>query len=249
MNMAKQYAVAAIAIVLIVLGGVVHGDLTNRWRLSRQLGESVGRLKLIPAVIGDWTDGVEIPPDETMSRQLELGDYVGSTMRRYKNRRTGDVISLMVFSGRPGPVATHDPETCYGGSGYITVDKMYFPDRNKPAQWLDWADKKQAPRPEFFRADFVKTGAILPSRLRIYWSWSPDGKWRAVGDPRMEYASQRCLYKIYVVRELSLGSPGAGVGAADPGAEFLKVAMPVLQEALFYGPAPSPSTKATAQRG
>src|SRR5579859_2830796 len=112
MNRFAQYSLAAIAVVLICVGGVVHGDLTNRWSLSRQLGESVGRMKQIPPVIGDWTGGAEIPPDDVMVRQLELGDYVGASMRRYKNRRTGDTISLMLFSGRPGPVATHDPETC-----------------------------------------------------------------------------------------------------------------------------------------
>jgi hypothetical protein len=221
----KQYIPLAIAMAIILMAGAGHGNWTNRWGLSRELEESRVLLPKLPMVIGDWV-GEDTQLDETKRKQLiEVGEIVGYVMRTYKNRRTGDVLSLMIVSGRPGPISTHTPAVCYGNAGYK-------PPESPTKVQIETAE----PKPEFWKGDFRKENAILPSALRIYWSWSPKGTWKVVkdSDARLAFAPYRRLYKVYVVRDVPYSSTGTNSdNATDPGAEFLKVLMPVLQKTLF----------------
>jgi hypothetical protein len=141
--------------------------------------------------------------------------------RRYTNARTGDVVSVLLVCGRPGPMAAHTPDVCYGGAGYEMVGqpvrRTYRPTDAGPA--------------EFWTARFHKPSDPLGGQLRIYWSWNARGDWEAADNARLAFAGAGALYKIYVICEAS--AAGAAPEDDDPGKPFLDLALPSLEKALF----------------
>jgi hypothetical protein len=208
-----------IGAVILLVAGAVHGNWTNRWSLSRELEKSQTNLPKLPMVLGDWK-GEDAVMDDMRKAQLVQGEIVGHVMRRYVNRRTGDAVSLLVVSGRPGPISTHTPETCYGGEGYELKGPQtpYF---------MQLGPNEKA---TFWKGDFAKPNSVTRQGLRIFWSWSPDGKWQASTNPRVQFAPYRALYKVYVVNEgMMSGEPRAD----QVGPQFLELLMPMLQQTIF----------------
>src|SRR5689334_19742854 len=108
-----RWLFAGIAAALLVAAGIVHGFWTDRWSASGDLTEARLRLQNVPLTVGDW-EGEEI---EVKAGQAGPG-VAGCLQRRYFNRRLGATVVLALVNGRPGPVATHTPEVCYGASGF-----------------------------------------------------------------------------------------------------------------------------------
>ncbi len=175
-----------IAIPLVASYVVVEGIWTNRWTSSKELELASARLDEIPMIIGDW-QGKEQQIDEKF---LEQGEVSGYLLRDYVNRRTGETLQVLIICGTPGPTSVHTPDVCYQGAGYGMVA------REKQHK----EEVKSVPTPvEMWTADFRKMQADLPEQLRIYWSWSADGRWGAPSSPRWHYAGQPLLYKMYLV--------------------------------------------------
>src|SRR5262249_14936865 len=115
-------------------------------------------------------------------------------------------------------------DVCYGGAGYDVV--------TSPAQKavpVAGTDRDA----EFLTAQFRKQGKPLPGRprsnLRIFWSWKATGGWETPGSPRLAFARDPFLYKLYVAREMS---PDEEL-KEDPCVEFLRPFLPVLEKSLF----------------
>src|SRR5438128_10254718 len=92
-----------------LFSGIVHGVWSDRWTTAQAPQEAAAKLAGVPKTIGDW-DGQEDPVD---ARELRISEASGILKRRYLNRRTGSVVSLMLVCGRPGPVCVHTPDACY----------------------------------------------------------------------------------------------------------------------------------------
>src|SRR5438105_7726947 len=88
---------------VVASSGALHGVRTNRWAPSGALERATARLADLPMTVGDW-DG---QADELDARQAALAEVSGSVLRRYVNRRTGAVVSVLLVCGRPGPVSLH----------------------------------------------------------------------------------------------------------------------------------------------
>src|SRR5687768_3625371 len=112
--MARTFS-AWIATLLILGAGLAGGLWTNRWAVSAELETAVTRLGDLPPTIGDW-EGQKV--EALDARQLEIGEIAGHAVRQYKHRRNGQVISVLVVCGRPGPIAVHTPEVCFSGGGF-----------------------------------------------------------------------------------------------------------------------------------
>ena len=130
------------------------------------------------------------------------------------------------MNGRPGPVATHTPEVCYGASGYLVGTKKAVP-----------MDTKGAPG-QFWTSVAVKTKVTDELRVRIYWAWNAGQGWVASADARQQFPRFRypVLHKLYVVRDLSGVSTAAGGKSTDRDEvceAFLKAFLPELNHALF----------------
>lgn len=209
------------AALLTVLCGVAHGLRTDRWVVSKDLQDAAARLDKVPTTFGDW-----LGRDETIDRrQMEAAGIVGHLMRRYEDRRNGAVVSMLLVCGRPGPISVHTPDICYAGAGFTMADD--------PARLPLTCGAPPHPA-EAIWADFVKEKASSATRLRIYWTWSTGGPWRAPENPRLAHAAHRALYKLYVIHETN--GPAGPVGD-DPGLAFLRAAVPELERALTPAPA------------
>ena len=213
---------AGAASLLVVVSGLVHGVWTDRWASSGDLVEAANHLPLIPMNVGEW-EGKEI---EARPGQRAPG-VTGSLQRLYTNRRLGTSVVVALVNGRPGPVATHTPEACYGAGGY-RVGK-------KKSVAMDFSGVPA----QFWTSDAVREKVGEQEKIRIYWAWDAGAGWVASKDAREEFPRLRhpILHKLYVLRDLN--QAGASTVGPEPCEEFLKAFLPAMQGTLFAPPSAS----------
>lgn len=211
-----RFVPAVAAVVLVILSGVVHGLITDRWASSEEPIRAVERFDRISLKLGDW-QGQRLPLDAA-----QLGGPTGGFYGKYANARDGRTVTVFLVAGRPGPVSEHTPDVCYKASGFRVGSTQRF------ALPQDAA----APPAEFWTSQLVKTGSAAEMSLRIFWAWSSTGAWSAPDNPRFTFASRPALYKLYVIREL----PNPNDSLEDePCIDLMRQLMPELRKALFSG--------------
>jgi hypothetical protein len=216
------------AIVLVAATGYVNGLWTGRWSDTRAVAESAARLKSVPMEVGDWA-GKDVDFDV---KDYAAAGIEGALLRRYRNTRTGEEVTLMIVCGRPGPISVHTPDVCYPAAGYRLLS-----DRIATAVDLGGESAR------FWTLPMGKFDTVVPERLNVNFSWSVDGNWLAPDrDSRFVFAGSPVLFKLYAVRELSpraaSESPTADELAKDEVAvEFLKTIIPELR--VLFAPAPA----------
>ncbi len=202
---------------VVLSSGALHGVLTNRWGNSGALERATARLADLPMTLGEWDGQAE----ELDPREVALADVSGYVLRRYVNRRTGAVVSVLFVCGRPGPVAAHVPEICYRGGGYEPAGGRV---------------KQQAPggAGEIWACRFVKQQPSgREDHLQVFHAWNAAGRWEAPENPRPHFARQPALYKLMMSRRALTGDEPLDEG---PAVEFLKVLVPATERALFPAP-------------
>lgn len=206
------------ALATLVASGVTHGFWSGRWTKSRALEERVAALRNVPPKVGDW-----VGEDSQLDRRsVEMGEISGHLMRRYKNPRDGAEVTVLIVCGRPGPIAVHTPEVCYGGNGYAQLAP-----RQKYA-----VGSGGTPAGDVWSVDMGKGGPLGDQRLRVIYTWTTDGKWHASQAPRVDFAGAPALYKLYFVAPGDKGASPLG----GPQGRFLTQLLPVLQKSLFPSP-------------
>jgi hypothetical protein len=211
----KRLVPAAVAVVLVVLSGVVHGFWTGRWSAAAS-GDVAARLDSVALELGDW-QGQKLEPD---ARQGE--GMAGILYRRYVNRSTRSAVTVYLVCGRTGPVAVHTPDVCYGANGYQVTDLGKQSVRPAPG----------AAGAELEAVQVVKTKAAEQIAQRVYWTWSAAGTWQVPDNPRLAFARHPLLYKLYLIRDLS--RPGEPL-EDDPCVDLMRQLLPELKKALFPG--------------
>lgn len=204
----------AVAVVLLAGTGLLQGMWTQRWGPSEPLQQAAARLREVPMTVGDWHG----TPADLDADALARAGLSGCWMRHYTHAHTGAKVTALLMCGRPGPTAVHTPQWCYGGAGY---EMMAAPLHQRMSLDVDLVPV------EVWRGQFKKTGTADLTTLRIDWSWSATGQWTAPTHPRMTFASHPALYKLYVLRNIPVGS------SADPSPEFMKVFLPQVNDVLF----------------
>ncbi|MBI2806383.1 MAG: exosortase-associated EpsI family protein [Planctomycetes bacterium] len=210
----QRTLIIASAVVVLIASGVVHGVWTDRWSEPTDLGDAATRLGKLPMVIGDW-HGTDLPMEPDSSNGL-----AGMIARRYVHATNGKSVTILLACGRARAVCTHTPEVCYAGNGYEVETPRRFALPSKTAQ---------AP-PEFWTARFVKERAEGKTHLRIYWSWHGTEGWRIAEHPRVAFAGEKMLHKLYLMRDLML--PDEPIDG-DPCVEFMQDLLPVLRREVF----------------
>lgn len=205
-----------VGLAVVVLSGLIHGMWTRRWEDSHTLEAAVMRLQDVPMTVGAWQG----QPEELDPEKVVQAGLAGGWMRRYVQPSTGTTLTVLLLGGRPGPTSVHTPEWCYRGVGYLPDE----PERQTLAL------RANEPSAAMWVGRFRKQDGVVPVQLRIHWSWSVTGAWRAPDYPRLAFAGYPVLFKLYVVRELSL--PGE-TSERDPAAGFLEEFLPQLSECLF----------------
>ena len=208
----KTTTLGILAVVLVIASGLVHGYWTERWSVSESVQNGASSVDRIPMKIGDW-EGTPIK-----RKTQEQPGIARQVFRRYRNRRTGDEVSIAMICGRSGPVCIHTPEVCYNASGYRRAGNRTDVDVKFPGG-----------QGKFYTADAVKTKATDQTALRIFWAWNVKGTWKVDPNPRTAFMGGRdVLYKMYVIRDLNARTELK----MDPCADFLRQALPVLNETL-----------------
>jgi hypothetical protein len=185
----------SIALFFILLGtlvsvGVVHGIWTERW-YSADVPAELQDLRKLPLTVGRW-DGKELQRD---SAQEALPNAPKNLLLRYVNRFDGTSADVLLGRGRPGPmVIFHLPPECYPAAGYEMI--------GKPKRYLSPSDDGNGVSDEFWVATFKKSTDLFPITVRVYWSWSATGGWRAPDSPRFTFAPYKAIYKLYVVQTI-----------------------------------------------
>jgi hypothetical protein len=227
----SRFLLYATLFTLIVGGGAVNGLVNGRWAPAAE--EASLQLERLPLTIGDW-DGAAIDADP---EQFPAEQASNMLLRRYVRRSDGASVVLLLTAGRAGPmVAAHMPDSCYPGAGYQFAAPMTL--RSIPAESLGRTQ-------EFRSATFSKTERALPIHLRVYWAWSATGEWRVPDYPRLAFAGQRWLYKLYVIRQLAGSSEPVDGDAAEA---FLQVLTSEMEK-LFFAKANELQSEPRTQRG
>lgn len=216
----KTILPVAVALVVVGIGTYVQGVFSERWgkHRSEKLAEFTQRLSDIPLVIGDW-EGTDQEVDQA---QFVRSGCDGQVSRDYRNRRNGDVVSLYLVSGTGRHVTIHTPDWCYQGAGY-DMDKTPIA-YTMPVEGVD-------PNPEFRTATFTKhdvTGNT--DRLRIFWSFTDDGRWLGPASPKPKFGARDAMYKVYLITHAALRRESP---EDSPSLDFAKDFFPLANKVLF----------------
>lgn len=204
-------------ILVLVFSGIVHGVWTDRWSDRSDLVQAAVALSDLPLVLGDW-EGIDL--EQGADRDTALA---GTLSRRYTHRATGKVVSIYFGCGRSGPASVHTPEVCFAGSGYEVERPMA----------IAVPQGANMPKGEFWTARFVKEKAAGRTSLRLFWAWNARGEWKVSDNPRVAFAGERLLHKLYLIREMSGPDEAADT---DPSIEFMRELLPALQATCFRQP-------------
>jgi hypothetical protein len=204
-----------LAVVPLLLAyGVAEGLWSERWRTSAELEQAPAKLARLPKSVGPWRgeDG------ELGAREVRQAELRAHLLRHYVHAETGEALTVLAVCGRPGPVAVHSPQVCFGGSGFTPSGPR--------ARHVVRTD---GPSAELWAERYQKSGAI-PEHLEVYYGWNAASGWEAADNPRLRFAGARALYKLYVVRRLARPDEAAADG---PVPDFLRLFVPALDDCLF----------------
>jgi len=210
----KRIVISTLAIAAVLASGLVHGIWTGRWEISDEPGDSASRLPNVSMDLGDWHG-------QTLDAESRLLSGASAVLcRRYAKEGRDVGVTVFLLCGRPGPVAIHPPDSCYAAGGYEVASPTMF----------TASATLGTPPPEFRVARMRKRRANGQTQLRVFWAWNDGKGWRVPADPRLEYASSRVLFKLYLVRELADFDEALG---GDPCTELMNHLLPELDKVLF----------------
>ena len=206
----QRILVIASACAVLIASGVVHGVWTDRWSDQGDLAESARRLEQLPITVGAW-HGSPVEMDKDSNSGL-----AGMVARRYVHATNGKAVTILLACGRARAVCIHTPEVCYAGSGFEV---------EKPKKFTLPSTTAAAP-PEFWTARFIKERAAGKTNLRIFWSWRGDEAWKVADNPRLSFAGEKVLYKLYLIRDMvQADEPLDG----DACVEFMQELLPAIR--------------------
>jgi hypothetical protein len=204
---------------LLALGltGFLHGRISDRWSYSDTLQGAVDKLFQLPLSAGDYEGTVlEVNTDRVVTKGS--GAYVAAL---FVDRVRGETIRVTLVCGRPGPLSMHPPTSCFPAHGYkqpgaVTRAPVSVPGGSRSA--------------DFLKTEFVRDTGTGIEHVPIYWSYGLNGNWMVPENPRIFWARQPAVYKLYVFRQ----SVGADAPLAeDPLMSFLQSYLPTLEQVLF----------------
>lgn len=214
-----RFLPGAVALIVIVLAGVIHGLQTDRWGTSSDLADAAARLGQIPSVIGDWS-GTD---QEMDAAQLKIAGASAHVARVYVNRIDGSAVNVVILCGPPGPMSVHPPTVCLTGAGWSLTGSP---------QKRAFNCEDGTPAGEFWQGNFMREKAGIPTHIRTFWSWSTSGAWQAVASPRRSFAGMGHLYKIYLTVPMSDRTEPAAGDRVD---EFAKLFLPRVNAIIQTG--------------
>ncbi len=199
------------ALALVISGGALHGQWSNRWGVKQDNVALGNKLRTIPMEIGDWYCQEEVQLDEDVEKLLEVNETKGYISRVYTHRSTGEAVNVFVIFGPKGPVAVHTPEVCYSARAVNQTtarEAVGFDLDGEPG--------------ELWKLAF-ETNTFDKRKMSVYYGWSDGGAWTAAKNPRFWRTDY--LYKIQTACQAS----GNKEDSTD---EFFKVFLPEVRKQM-----------------
>jgi len=178
-----------LVVASVVCGALVHGAVTQRWKVFTPNTEQTDRLHAMEVRFEDWQP-TEVPTE------MPLNERSTATSRHYASAGSKRSAVVSFISGIPGSVATHTPDVCYPSSGYKTL-------RGPRKENFTLPNGREC---TIYMADFEKKTQTKVDRVRVRWAWLSDGVWIAPENPRWQLAGSLrapTLYKVYVATPLA----------------------------------------------
>lgn len=214
-----RYIPIVVAVVLGIVGTIAHGIYTERWLPleTDQLKKFTQRIPTVPMSLGSWS-GVDDPINE---KEFELTNCTKCIQRTYTNP-SDQKVSIYVVSGTASNICRHSPDWCYRNAGFEQRGPLST--YAVPVEGLDEPV-------EFCTALFEKTKENSGgNNLRIFWTYSHDGRWKGPAWAKVAFAGRPALYKIYVIIPVAGDKSAVGDTPIDA---FTKEAIPVINQMLF----------------
>ena len=215
-----------IGIPLIGLCTYIQGSWTDRWSdVSNQgMQQTAGRYAAIPLKIGDDWIGEDTPYSK---KELEAAGAHAHLSRVYRNRKTGERISVFMICGFARDVAVHTPDFCYRGAGFEV--------ESRPENFeIESSGTMEQPL-KFWTSTFLKERPASAIHQRILWGWTSGEPWNAPDYPRWKYPGNSPLNKVYLIRDIPPGierQPDT-LSQEHPLAVFGKEFLPIVRETLY----------------
>lgn len=210
----KQYLIAGLlAMGLTVASGAVFGKMSNRWGPPKGSLAAAEKLESFPEEFGNWKLQSSERMSDNVVAELQCSGHIS---RVYANQESGEVVSVAVILGPPGPIAVHTPEICYSSRAHKILEER------KPTPAGESGD-------EFWSLTFEKND-LTASLIRVYYGWTVGNSWAATDDPRFAFAGYPYLYKIQLASYLPAGT---NLESNDPCENFLADILPVLRDHLI----------------
>ena len=169
--------------VLLIVTGLADGRFADTKGRQQRLMQASKKLASLPLESGDWMGtSIDVDPEE-----LRIAEATGAVLRRYRNRLSGDLVTVLVLCGPPGPISVHPPTACYQARGYRLVDEP---------QGVTFEDDSRSH--EVLAAEFSNPAGFAEDRVGITWCWTAEGHWTTPENPRFEFADEAALFKLYI---------------------------------------------------
>ena len=209
-------AAPILAAVLLLASGYVHGMWTGRWQATDSLESAAAAVQRLPQQFNDWE---VVSETKVTAEEQTIAELAGSVSRQYRHARTGDVVTVLLMVGKPGPISVHSPTACYTGQGY----------QQDGAIRIHRCDVAQQGH-QFQTAQFHSPNKSETLQPRVYWGWSAGDVWSCPESPRLAFVGQPALYKLYVAFET-----GGSVKAKtiNPAERMLQDLIPVIKQSVF----------------
>ena len=214
-----------VGIPLIGLSTYLQGSWTDRWGDDRNamLQQTVDRYADIPLTIGeDWV-GQDTPYSK---KELEAAGAQAHLSRTYRNRKTGERISVFMICGYARDVAVHTPDFCYVGAGFEVEN---------PAETFAVETTAEKEPMTFWTTTFLKERAANTIHQRILWGWTAGETWNAPDYPRWKYPGNSSLNKVYLIHDIKPGierKPDT-LSEDHPLVTFGRAFLPVVRKTLY----------------
>ena len=205
-------------IAALAVGGTtyLHGRMTERWtgrNVAAELQQAAEQLERhFPVNCGEWELAEEL---ESNPEELKRAGAVGHVARAYFNRKSKARLSVFVVCATPHDASGHTPDRCYPGAGFEIGETEH-------RQPIPLDNGRNA---EAFTGTFRKSGQTL----RVFWTYGFDGRWVAPQIARIELASARAVYKLYVIIDETPLPPGLGTKVC---VDFMTLALEKFDAAL-----------------
>lgn len=237
----------SIILALLIIPAVIY-TTQKEWKYlgfldfsdneSKQYIEKFGqRMADLPTSYGDWVFEREKPVDEGQIRTAKITQYQS---RVFRNKNTGEMVSIFLSTGPRGDICIHTPVECNPAAGFVEV----LPD----TQTCEVFQLDASGEPKQNLGSFVWQRFRNPKlniEREIWWSYNETGKWEGEKNPRMAFTKPG-IYKIYVEEEKNPKADPTLKKKEPPQQAFLRAFIPEANKRLF--PEDKPNVSKVAAR-